>query len=176
MMNDTLKTIFDRRSIRSFIAERKIEPEKLELIIKAALAAPSAGNAQPWKFYILDSVELKQQAVAAAYGQSFIAQAPVLIVVCADLQIATTAYGYRGDSLYAYQDTAAAVQNILLAAKSLGLETCWIGAFDENVVARKILRLPKHLRPVAMIPIGYSDEVGKPRPKRPRDEVIEWRS
>ncbi|HBR10387.1 TPA: hypothetical protein DD712_03965 [Candidatus Acetothermia bacterium] len=175
-MNDTLETIFNRRSIRSFIADRKVEQEKLELIIRAALAAPSAGNAQPWKFYILESLELRQQAVEAAYGQSFIAQAPVTIVVCADLQIAVDAYGYRGESLYAYQDTAAAVQNILLAAKSLGLETCWIGAFEENVVARKILRLPKHLRPVAMIPIGYSNETGKPRPKRPQDEVIEWRS
>lgn len=175
-MNDTLKTIFDRRSIRSFVTDRKVEPDKLELIIKAALAAPSAGNAQPWKFYILDSMELQQQIVVAAYGQSFIAEAPVSIVVCADLQIATKAYGYRGDSLYAYQDTAAAVQNILLAAKSLGLETCWIGAFDENVVARQILKLPKHLRPIAIIPIGYSDTVGKPRPKRPQDEVVEWRS
>ena len=90
-----------------------------------------------------------------------------MIVVAADPQRSARTYGTRGAELYSIQDTAAAVQNMLLAVVALGLGACWVGAFDEKAAAR-VLELPAHLRPVAMIPIGYTKE--RPMPRRPRSD------
>ncbi len=94
-----------------------------------------------------------QGLAAAAYGQEFIAVAPVAIVVCADAEQSAQRYGQRGRDLYCLQDTAAAVEHILLAAVASGLGACWVGAFDERRAAR-VLNLPHRHRPVAILPIG----------------------
>lgn len=94
-----------------------------------------------------------------------------MIVVCADEKRSSTAYGNRGKLLYCLQDTAAATQNILLTAHSLGLGSCWVGAFDEES-ARKALNTPKEVRPVAIIPIGYPDETPRQRSRRPLTEIV----
>jgi SagB-type dehydrogenase family enzyme len=93
--------------------------------------------------------------VKAAGGQSFIAQAPVAIVVCTDAGRSAERYGERGTNLYCIQDTAAAVENILLAATALGLGACWVGAFDDSAVAG-VLQLSATLHPVAIVPIGVA--------------------
>jgi len=172
-MVDVFEAIRARRSVRRFMRE-PIAPEVLEELLSAAVLAPSAGNAQPWRFIVVRDPQLKEGLVAAAYGQSFLGEAPVVIVVCADLERARRAYRERGETLYCLQDTAAAVQNLLLAATAKGLGTCWVGAFDEGRVA-ELLGLPRGLRPVALIPVGRPAESPRPRPRRPLSELIEYR-
>jgi nitroreductase len=101
----------------------------------------------------------------------FLTQAPVVIVVCAVPARSGRRYRERGEKLYCLQDTAAAVQNILLAAAGSGIGTCWVGAFDEEGV-RRVLGLGHDLRPVAMIPLGYPDEVPSVPGRRSLEEIV----
>ena len=166
---ETLQVIFERRSCRAFKSE-PIPQEHLDLLVEALRWAPSAGNRQPWHFYLVKSTFLKEELVNAAYGQTFLVQVPVVFVICAIPDQSATRYGKRGRDLYAYQDTAAAVQNLLLTATALGYGSCWVGAFDEEAVS-KALELPAKHRPVAMIPLGKPAE--KPEtPKRFAKEQI----
>ena len=117
---------------------------------------------------------LKQHLAIDAGHQPFIVDAPVLIVVCADLDHIERSYGERGRYTYALQDTATAMQNMMLAITAFGLGCCWIGAFLEEKAA-KILNLPKGIRPVAMLPIGVPAEKPKAPPRRAIDEVTTFR-
>lgn len=164
------EAILKRKSVRAF-APKGLTDEDVETLIKAAIRAPSAGNMQPWGFVSVRDRGVKEALVEAARGQSFIASAPVVIVVCTDPAKTTPRYGERGEKLYCLQDTAAAVENIMLTAAHNGLGTCWIGAFDEGM-ATEALGLPKGIRPVAMIPVGYPDQDPPPRPRRPVAEVL----
>lgn len=166
---DVFEAIKGRRSIRSF-KPTPIPEETIQKLIEAAQWAPSAGNAQPWEFIIVRKQEIKEKLVEAALGQEFIQQAPVVIVVCADENRSAQAYGQRGKTLYCLQDTAAAIQNIHLAAYALGLGTCWIGAFKEEE-ARQILQIPQGIRPIAIIPVGHPAEFPQPRKKRPINQI-----
>ncbi|HBT20085.1 MAG TPA: nitroreductase family protein [Peptococcaceae bacterium] len=153
MTNDVFEVIRERRSIRAF-KPQNIPDEIVAKLLEAACRAPSAGNLQPWKFYVVKNEEIKKKLSAAAFNQSFVAQAPVVIVVCALPEESASRYGERGRSLYCIQDTAAAVQNLLLAAWALGIGSCWVGAFDEQMAA-SVLGLSKKERPVAIISLGY---------------------
>ena len=150
-----------RRSIRSYRRE-DVASEDLKRILEAATDAPSAGNMQSWEFVIVRNHDTKEALVDAAYGQDFIAQAPVVIVVCANIARSASRYRERGRSLYSIQDTAAAIQNILLASYGLGYGSCWVGAFDESKAARAI-NTPTEVRPIAIIPIGRSADSPEPR-------------
>jgi nitroreductase len=150
---DFWKVLERRSSIREFDPAVDVPPELIERLLLAAIRAPSAGNRQPWHFYVVREPGVKRALAAAAYGQDFVSQAPVTIVVCADAAQSAGRYGQRGRDLYCLQDTAAATEHILLAAVALGLGGCWVGAFDERLAARA-LDLPKQHRPVAILPIG----------------------
>jgi nitroreductase len=117
--------------------------------------------------------KVREDLAKAAFGQSFLKEAPVDIVVCVEPERSATRYGERGAELYCFQDTAAAAQNILLMAEGLGLSTCWVGAFDEKAVSQ-ILEIPSGRRPVAIIPVGYSILAAPPKPpaRRTLDEVV----
>jgi nitroreductase len=167
------EAIKGRRSIRAF-KPQDIPEETVERLIDAARHAPSAGNIQPWEFIIVRKPETKTKLVQATH-QSFIEEAPVVIVVCADENRSSTRYGIRGETLYCIQDTAAATQNILLTAHSLGLGTCWIGAFNEDE-AKKALKTPVGIRPVAMIPIGYPNRIPSQRGRRSLSQIIHYES
>lgn len=169
---DVLEAIKGRRSIRAF-QETDISQETVEKLIEAARWAPSAGNIQPWEFIIVRNPKTKRSLAEAALGQSFIEEAPVVIVVCADEERSARGYGTRGRTLYCIQDTAAAIQNIHLAAYALGLGTCWVGAFREDE-ARKILEIPEGIRPVAIIPVGYPAESPLPRSRRSLKQIIHY--
>lgn len=169
---DVFEAIKGRRSIRAF-QSRDVPSEIVEKLIEAARWAPSAGNIQPWEFVIVRNPETKKRLAEAALGQSFIEEAPVVIVVCADEERSASGYGSRGRTLYCIQDTAAAIQNIHLAAYALGLSTCWVGAFREDE-ARKILKIPEGVRPVAIIPVGYPAESPTPRSRRPLKQIIHY--
>ena len=162
--------IKERRSIRAF-SDRDISDGDVELLVEAACWAPSAGNRQPWEFVVVRGWEGKRRLVEAAHGQSFIAEAPVVFVVCADPGRSASRYGRRGVELYCLQDTAAAVQNLLLTAAANGLGGCWIGAFDEDRAARAV-GAPAGVRPIAIVPVGYPAESPPPRPRRRLSEVI----
>jgi nitroreductase len=142
-----------RHSVRAFDPDADVSPQQVDRLLAAALRAPSAGNRQPWHFFVVRNSALKHSLASAAFGQSFVAQAPVVIVVCADQPRSAARYGARGSELYCLQDTAAAAEHILLGAVALGLGGCWVGAFDEARTAR-VLRTPAHLRPVAILPLG----------------------
>ncbi|HDJ51225.1 MAG TPA: nitroreductase family protein [Thermoprotei archaeon] len=167
---DLLEIIKSRRSIRRY-KSLPVEEEKLRLILEAARWAPSAGNLQPWHFLIVRDKRLREMLAEAAYGQTWMVEAPVYIVVLADPERSSYRYGDRGRALYCIQDTALAIQNIMLMAHALGLGTCFVGAFDERSVS-KILCIPKGLRPVAIITIGYPAESPEPRPRRPLDDIV----
>ncbi len=169
---DVFEAIRGRRSVRAFKSER-VSDEELEKILEAGRLAPSAGNVQPSEFIVVREVETKKNLAWAALGQDFITEAPIVIVICADLQKATSTYGKRGETLYCLQDTAAATQNMLLAAYSLGLGACWVGAFKEQAVSQTI-NIPKRFRPVAIIPIGYSAEKPLSRSKRSLKEIVHY--
>jgi nitroreductase len=94
-----------------------------------------------------------------------------VIVVCADEKRSSMGYGVRGRLLYCLQDTAAAVQNMLLTAHSLGLGSCWIGAFQEDE-AKAAVKAPDGVRPVAIIPLGYPSENPKPRSRRLLSQIV----
>lgn len=172
-MKDLFEAIRERRSERHFKPD-PVPDDTVRRIVDCGLKAPSAGNMQPWQFLIVKRPELRADLSKAAFGQKFVEDAPVVIVVLADPGRSAGRYGDRGSDLYCIQDTAAAVQNMLLAVVAFGLGACWVGAFDEAAASRA-LELPEHLRPVAMIPIGYPKErptPRRPRPERPWDEVV----
>lgn len=150
---DILNVIKERRSVRKFLKD-PIPKEILNALKEAILWAPSAGNLQSRKFYFVFNQSIKNDLVKAALGQSFIAEAPLAIIGCADLRIGEH-YGERGVNLYAIQDVSASIQNLLLVAHSLGLAGVWVGAFCEDE-AHKILKLPHYLRPISIIPVGYT--------------------
>lgn len=161
-----------RRSVRHFNVNRVVSDDDVEAVLSAAAAAPSAGNIQPWRFFVLRSLRSRER-LAAVMRQRWAAAAPVVIVVCVDPRPCAARYGDRGEMLYSIQDTAAAVENMLLAATSRGLGSCWIGAFDERAVAEAVGVSPP-VSPIAVVPIGYSAEsAAKPR-RRPLDEVTTW--
>lgn len=157
---DVFDAIKGRRSVRAF-KPTPVKEGDLQKILEAAQQAPSAGHCQPLELVVVKDSSQKERLVRAALGQSFIAEAPVVIVVCANVERSLSRYGERGANLYSIQDTAAAIQNIHLAAYALGYATCWIGAFDEGQAA-KVVNAPAGIRPVAMIPLGKPAE--KPSP------------
>jgi nitroreductase len=159
---DLKEVIRNRHSVRNF--SDKMPPKKIiDEIIKYANLAPSAGNLQARDFVIIDDNTIKEKLSTAAFHQKFIVEAPIDIVVCANLK-RISSYGNRGRELYCIQDASAAVEYILLLAVDNGLDACWVGAFDEKKVST-ILNLPSYVRPIAIIPIGYSNtqKISTPR-------------
>jgi len=163
-----LSLIQKRRSIRSF-EPTSLQDDDIKTLLEAARWAPSAGNKQPVEIVIVKSESQKRKLVGAALGQEFIAMAPTVLVVCANLERSSSRYGTRGSSLYAIQDAAAATQNILLTATDLGLGSIWVGAFDEEKVT-EVLKLPSGIRPLSIVPIGMSTKESIAPPRRAIDE------
>jgi len=167
-VSDFWQVLQARHSVRRFDPGVPVSAETVNKLLEAAIASPSAGNRQPWHFYVVRDPGARRDLAAAALGQDFVAQAPVVIVVCADAEQSAERYGKRGRQLYCLQDTAAATTYILLAAVALGLGSCWVGAFDEGEAAR-VLDLPDHHRPVAILPIGKP--VGEAARRTPREPI-----
>ncbi len=168
---DVLEAIKGRRSIRRF-QSRQIEKEKIDQLIEALIWAPSAGNLQARRFFFVENQSLKKALAEAALNQRFIEKAPLVVVACTDSRIGNI-YGMRGISLYAIQDVACSIMNMMLAAHSIGLGTVWVGAFDETRVA-EIMSLPEDLRPVAIVPVGYPERVPSAPPRVSPEEAVVW--
>jgi len=162
---ETLECIRDRADVRRFKPD-PVSDELIQELIAAAVQAPSSGNVQDWEFIIVRKSETKRALADAAMGQDFIADAPVVVVVCSNLSRVAARYGERGRTLYAIQNTAAATQNLALAAWDKGLASCWVGAFSEEAV-RKILAIPRDVRPLVIMPLGWP--AGRPTKPQRRD-------
>jgi nitroreductase len=145
-----------RASYRTY-NNKEVAWEDLTAVLNAARMAPSSGNLQNWSFVIVKNQEAKQELSNAAMNQAWISQAPLLIVVCSRNENIKRHYGEKGEKLYAVQNCAAAINNILLKATDIGLASCWINAFDEQAIKR-ILKIPESVSPQAIVSIGYSDD------------------
>ena len=166
-----MDALIGRRSVRSY--EDKPVPKSMILdLLKAAQTAPSAGNLRARKYIVVTNPQMKKTLAIAAYGQSQVEAAPLLVVIYADISRSSSRYGDRG-SLYSIQDAAAATMCRLLAAYDLGLGACWNGAFDDQMV-RDALDLGKDVLPVAIISIGWPEKSPQAPPGRDLDEVVSW--
>jgi nitroreductase len=161
---DLREAILTRRSIRAF-RRGDLSQEAVEAMKEAILWAPSAGHLQARRFWFVTDPEVVATLARATYQKKMFANAPLVVVGCADHRI-TKHYGDRGRDLYAPQDVAASVQNLLLTVHALGLGAVWVGAFKEDEVAR-VLDLPPHLRPVAIVPVGAPAESPEPPGRLP---------
>jgi len=171
MTSSILKTIKERRSIREF-QKKEIPEEIIDKLIEALIWAPSAGNLQSRKFYFVFDKKIKEKLVELAFVQNFITQAPLVVIGCTNSEISWR-YGERGKNLYSICDVACSIENLMLLAYEEGLGTCWIGTFDEKEVS-KILNLPRNLRPIVIIPIGYPAEKPYPPPGVSKEEAVEF--
>lgn len=154
---DAIDCIVSRRSIRKFMT-KAIEFDKVMMCIEAATKAPSSGNIQDYKFILISDRDKIKQIAEHCTEQYWIQNAAVLVVVAADTETSETYYGLRGQRFYSVQNSAAAVQNMILTAHALGLGACWVGSFDEGYL-QDYLGMPDNVRPQAIVPIGYPDEV-----------------
>jgi nitroreductase len=166
-MNDTLKSIFNRTSVRRFTSG-EVDRETLILLAKCGMAAPSANDKQPW-YIIAVTEKLLLQALGDQLPYAKMArEAAAAMVVCGNLEIDPIG----NEKGYWVQDCSAVTQNILLAAVSLGLGTVWTAVFpnkDRVDTVRKILNLPDNLVPLNVIPLGHPE--GIPTPKEKWDEA-----
>lgn len=161
---DFFEVVSNRRSIRLY-KNQELEEEKLLKILNCANQAPSAGNLQGYEIFVVTSKTQLSKLVNASLGQGFLEQAPVVLVFCTNPARSAERYRERGEELYCLQDATIACTFAMLASAALGLSTVWVGAFNEIEVI-KILGIPEHLRPVALLPIGYAANTGQTTPRR----------
>src|SRR3989344_5104990 len=171
---DVLEAIRTRRSVRKY-RDIPVEWEKVGLILDSGRLAPSAGNIQNWKFIVITDRNTRHQISEACLEQQWMAKAPVHIVIVAEPEKARRFYGLRGEKLYTIQNCAAATENMILAAHSLGLGTCWIGAFDEERI-KEIVPMPDFVRPQSIITVGYPDEIVPTPVKYTLENIMFFRS
>jgi len=166
--NCLMDLIETRKSIRSY-KPQKVEEEKLNYILKAFRKAPSAKNLQPWKLIIVKDKKKISDLAIACNNQTFLSEAPIIIVACAKED---EAYGVMGGYMNSYPiDIAIALEHLILAATEKGLGTCWIGAFKEKLV-KDLLGVPDNVRVVAITPVGYPSGEGGSRERKPISEII----
>jgi nitroreductase len=153
--------ILSRRSVRRY-EEKEIPKDVLEKIIEAGRQSPSAANRQPYRFIIVDDSELKKE-LPGRFSR-FLKKAPLVIVGCANIKALLT-------GKWATIDTTIALENMMIAAWSLGLGSCWIGSFNEQKV-KDLLKIPKDWKVVALISLGYPAETPKARKKKSATDLF----
>ena len=152
--------LFARRSIRSFTAE-PVDPAQVEMLLKAAMAAPSASNRRPWHFVVVTDARVRGALAEVHPHAAMVVEAPLALVPCGEPSLSVP-----GRQDYWIQDLAAAAENILLAATGLGLGSVWCGVHPvpERVEAvRRVLGIPERVIPFAVIVVGHPAERKEPR-------------
>ena len=163
-----LNAIYKRRSVRNYL-ERSVEKDLIEEVIKAGMYAPSARNKQPWHFIVCNTKESVAAVKNLHHASSALNTAPVAIIVCGDINQEFMPGFYL-------TDCAAVVENMLLVAKDLGLDTCWMGIFPVYDLEQKFsehFKLPANIKPYAMIALGYGNE-NLPIPDRFNPDKIHY--
>jgi nitroreductase len=157
---DVVKAIKGRRSVRSF-KEDKIKKEDVYECVDNAKYAPSSGNLQNWKVIVVEDKNKLKELAVACLRQRWIADAPVSLVVCAEMDSVAKVYGDKGE-LYAVENANLYVQNLILLLYSKGLGSALVGSFDKKAI-RRILKIPTDAEPLYVIPVGKSNgEVKEP--------------
>jgi nitroreductase len=152
-----MKAILERRSIRKYTGE-PVSDADIKDLLKAAMAAPSAGNGQPWEFIIVNERQLLTEITKVHPYSAMLLEAPMAIIVCGNLN-------YERFKGFWVQDCSAATENILIAAQSKGLGTVWLGVYpvEERIDAiRKIFSIPEHIVPLNVIAVGHPAEKKQP--------------
>jgi nitroreductase len=163
-----IENLFSRRAIRSFTSQ-KLTPEQIDLLLKAAMAAPSAGNRKPWHWIVVTDDKVKQALTEAHPYADMLLEAAIGIVPCGEPGLS-----FPDTPEYWIQDISAATENLWLAATGMGLGAVWCGVYPvrERVEAfRRVLGVPERVVPFALMPIGYPAEQKEPRTQYDRLRV-----
>jgi nitroreductase len=163
---DAIKNLLGRRSIRKYTS-KSISEDTIRELLNAGMHAPTARNRQPWHFVVADDRTIIDALSEAHPYAKMLKEAQLAILVCGDRNL-------QEEDAYLVQDCSAATQNIMLAAHALGMGSVWLGMYPrsdrmENV--GKLLGLPDHILPIALISIGYPDEI-KEAPDRYKEERV----
>ncbi len=169
---DFFDVVAARYSVRAY-QKREVEPDLLRKILEAANLAPSAGNLQAYEIVVVRDVDRKKALAEAAVHQTFIAEAPVVMVFLANPARSQWRYGRRGAQLYCIQDATISCAYAQLAAAALGLGSCWVGAFYEKEIL-KAIDCSYDLIPVALLTIGWSAEPFERRPRRSLSDLVHY--
>ncbi len=182
-MNNTIKELYERKSVRVF-TEQEITKEQREEIITSAMQAPTAGNQQMYTIIDIQDQELKEKMAVLCDNQPFIAKAKLVLVFCADFRKwydafkeagATPRKPGVGDLMLSVTDSSIAAQNAVVAAHSMGIGSCYIGDVMENAEKMKdTLNLPQYVFPCVMLVFGYptQQQIDRPKPLRSALEDI----
>jgi len=180
---ETLEAIRTRRSIRKY-SDQSVEPENLQTLLEAVQQAPSWSNKQCWRLVVVQDQEVRARISELSFVESFfatygykanpaqkaLAQAPVVIVACAD----PSQSGDLNGQQYYMTDTGIAMQNLMLAAHDQGLGSVFVGVFDEEEL-KKLLDIPSHVRIVGLFPLGYpAGEVKGGPSRKPLNEFVHY--
>ncbi len=156
-----LDVIITRRSIRKY-EDKQIPKKVLDQILEAGRQSPSAVNLQPYRFVVVTDPEIKKQM--KGIFSRFIADAPVILVGCANTKARLT-------GKWAEVDASIAMQNMVIAAWSMGVGSCWIGSFNEDKT-KELLEIPEDYKIVALITLGYPAESPEEKKKKPTKELF----
>ena len=168
MNMEKLNYILYRRSIRRY-TDQKISEQQIKNLLTAAMYAPSAVNRQPWHFVVIDDSSMMEKIMEVHPHARMLQTASHAIVVCGDEQL-------QHDDGYWIVDCGAATQNLLLAAETMGLGSCWVGLHPREkrkIAFSRLLHLPSHVKPFALVALGYPDE-RKKRPDRFHAEKVKY--
>ncbi len=178
-MKDFLILAAQRQSDRAFDPARPVEKEKLERILQAGCIAPSACNAQPWHFIVVDDPALKNQVADATSSRllginHFTKQAPVHILIVEERPNLSSGFGsWVKDKHFTHVDIGITAAHLVLAAEDEGLGSCILGWFDEDKM-RKLLDIPSGKRVLLDIVLGYSTQPDREKKRKPADTVISY--
>ena len=164
------EAIQTRRSVRAY-QDKEVPEEKIKKVLEAAQSAPSANNQQPWKFIVVRDPKNREKLTRAAANQSFVGEAPVIIVAVALQPESVMRCGVPKYPV----DLAIAVDHMTLLAVDEGLGTCWIGAFYQDEV-RKILNIPEKYKVVALLPLGFPADKPGSKFRKPLEEIVCYES
>ena len=167
-MQSFLELCQHRRSIRKYTAQ-PVEQEKIDIMLKAAMAAPTAVNLQPWHFIVIDDANTIKQLAGPRPTN-----APLMIAVCGDTDKTTMPDGKGKLPDIWVQDVSAATENLLLAAHALGLGAVWTGVYpvmERTAEVANVLNCPANIVPLAVVRIGYPDEAPEPKDKFKEENI-----
>lgn len=160
-----------RQAVRNY-TDKSVPEDLIEKILELANLSPSAGNLQARRVIIVKDPSLRRKLKTTCIGfRRYSVEPPIIFVICSVPEESAIKYGDRGRNLYALQDATIFASYLQLAAVSLGLACCWVGSFNEEEVS-EILNLPKDLVPVAMIPVGFSEEEPREKSRKTLEEII----
>ena len=166
-----IDTIMSRKSVRTY-TDQALTDDQIETLLRAAMAAPTGMNAQPWRFVVVRDQAVKDELAGPRGGM--VSQAPCVIVVCGETTMSRPPFGQQGGEPVAMEnplwpeDCAAATENLLLAAEAIGLGAVWTGCYplpDRQPAVKAALGLPDNVEPFAVVPVGYPAGDDQPKDK-----------